>query len=185
MSYSGARRREAGSRAPRSHVAGAPPQDQGGSTSATAHHRTAATPIGTALGGSDESTKVRRAAPPTLPVILCYHKIDPRLELGVTRLSPKRFARQIERLAGRGWSTLTLDELLACARGERAVGARELAITFDDAYRALRTHAFPVLESLGFTAICSVITDYAGKLNRWERKQEVQLMSLSKLIKME
>lgn len=103
-----------------------------------------------------------------LPPILCYHKIEPRLELGVTRLSPRRFARQIERLARAGWKTLTLAEILACVRGERTVGTRELAITFDDGYRGLRDYAFPVLEAHGFSAICSVVTDYAGKLNRWD-----------------
>jgi peptidoglycan/xylan/chitin deacetylase (PgdA/CDA1 family) len=103
-----------------------------------------------------------------VPPVLCYHKIERRWELGVTRISPRRFARQIERLAARGWRTLTLDEVVACARGERAVGERELAIVFDDAYRGLREYAFPVLEAHGFGAICSVITDYAGKLNRWD-----------------
>ena len=47
---------------------------------------------------------------PALPPILCYHKVDPRLELGVTRISPGRFARQVERLARDGWRTLTLAE---------------------------------------------------------------------------
>ena len=36
------------------------------------------------------------------------------------------------------------------------MGPRELAITFDDAYRGLRDHAFPVLEAHGFGAICFV-----------------------------
>lgn len=103
-----------------------------------------------------------------LPSILCYHKVEHRLELGVTRISPRRFARQIERLARKGWKTLTLGEVVACATGERDVGERELAISFDDGYRGLREHAFPVLEAHGFGAICSVITDYAGKLNRWD-----------------
>jgi len=103
-----------------------------------------------------------------LPPILCYHKVEPRLELGVTRISPRRFARQIERLARGGWRTLSLGEVVACARGERPPGARELAIVFDDAYRGLRDHAFPVLAAYGFGAICSVITDYAGRLNRWD-----------------
>lgn len=94
--------------------------------------------------------------------------MEPRHELGVTRLSPIRFARQIERLARAGWRTLTLGEVVACARGVRTVGARELAITFDDAYRGLREHAFPVLAAHGFSATCFVITDYAGKLNRWD-----------------
>jgi peptidoglycan/xylan/chitin deacetylase (PgdA/CDA1 family) len=103
-----------------------------------------------------------------LPPILCYHKIERRRELGVTRLSPRRFARQVERLARAGWRTLTLAELAACARGERVPGPRELALTFDDAYRGLRDHAFPVLAAHGFAATCFVVTDYAGRLNRWD-----------------
>ena len=105
---------------------------------------------------------------PSAPRILCYHKVDRRLELGVTRISPRRFARQIERLARDGWRTLTLDDVVACARGERVVAPREVAITFDDAYRSLREHAFPVLAAHGFTATCFVITGYAGRLNRWD-----------------
>ena len=107
-------------------------------------------------------------ARPVLPHILCYHKIERRLELGVTRLSPRRFARQMERFAAEGWRSLTLDELIASARGERVARPKELAITFDDAYRGLREHAFPVLESLGFSATCFVITEYAGRLNEWD-----------------
>ena len=103
-----------------------------------------------------------------VPPILGYHKIERSLELGVTRLSPRRFARQMHRLAAAGWTTLSLDQVAACVRGERALGAKELAITFDDAYRGLRDHAFPVLEELGFTATCFVITNYAGRLNRWD-----------------
>jgi peptidoglycan/xylan/chitin deacetylase (PgdA/CDA1 family) len=102
------------------------------------------------------------------PRILCYHKIDPRCELGVTRISPRRFARHIERLAAGGWRTLTIDEVTACLRGTRVVAPNEIAITFDDAYRALREHAFPVLEAHGFSATCFVITAYAGRLNRWD-----------------
>lgn len=105
---------------------------------------------------------------PPLPPILCYHKVDRRHELGVTRISPRRFARQIERLAEGGWRTLSLDEVVACARGERVPAPNEVAITFDDSYRALREHAFPVLEAHGFVATCFVITAFAGRLNRWD-----------------
>jgi len=104
----------------------------------------------------------------TLPCILCYHKVDRRVELGVTRLSPRRFARQIERLARTGYTTLTLAELRACLTGVRRPARNEIAITFDDGYRALRDHAFPVLAAHGFTGTCFVVTAYAGKLNRWD-----------------
>jgi len=103
-----------------------------------------------------------------LPPILCYHKVDRRRELGVTGLSPARFTKQIERLASDGWRTLSLDEVDRCIRGHRPIGPRDLVITFDDAYRSLRDHAFPALADVGYTAICAVITDYAGRLNRWD-----------------
>jgi peptidoglycan/xylan/chitin deacetylase (PgdA/CDA1 family) len=104
----------------------------------------------------------------TLPPVLAWHKVERRHELGVTRISPRRFAKQIERLARAGWKTLGLDEVIACAIGERVAAPNELAITFDDGYRGLREHAFPVLEAHGMRATCFVITDYAGKLNRWD-----------------
>ena len=103
-----------------------------------------------------------------LPPVLAWHKVERRHELGVTRISPRRFAKQIERLARAGWKTLTLDQVIACAIDERAPAPNELAITFDDGYRGLREHAFPVLEAHGMRATCFVITDYAGKLNRWD-----------------
>jgi peptidoglycan/xylan/chitin deacetylase (PgdA/CDA1 family) len=104
----------------------------------------------------------------SLPLILCYHKVERRHELGVTRISPRRFARHVERLARAGYRTISLHDVASCARGARPAGEREIAITFDDAYRGLRQHAFPVLAAHGFTASCFVITDYAGRLNRWD-----------------
>ena len=103
-----------------------------------------------------------------LPPVLCYHKIERRRELGVTRLSPRRFATQIASLALDGWRGISFAEFVATLRGERPAGDRELLITFDDAYRGLRDHAFPVLRDVGFGAVCFVITDYAGRLNRWD-----------------
>jgi peptidoglycan/xylan/chitin deacetylase (PgdA/CDA1 family) len=139
----------------------------------------AATAGSGARGGSAREAGAGRRVPkphppapgsrlPPLPLVLCYHKVDPRLELGVTRLSPRRFERQVARLARDGWRALSLDELLACARGTRAAGEREVAITFDDGYRALREHAFPVLADHGFSATCSLVTDHVGRLNRWD-----------------
>jgi peptidoglycan/xylan/chitin deacetylase (PgdA/CDA1 family) len=103
-----------------------------------------------------------------LPPVLCYHKVERRRELGVTRLSPRRFAAQIGALNRAGWKAISLGDFAATVRGERESGDRELLITFDDAYRGLRDHAFPILRDAGFAAACFVITDFAGRLNRWD-----------------
>jgi peptidoglycan/xylan/chitin deacetylase (PgdA/CDA1 family) len=103
-----------------------------------------------------------------IPPVLCYHKVERRRELGVTRLSPRKFAAQMHALARAGWRGISLEEFAACVRGERPTGDRTVLVTFDDAYRGLRDHAFPVLRDVGFSAACFVITDYAGRLNRWD-----------------
>ena len=103
-----------------------------------------------------------------LPPVLCYHKVERRRELGVTRLSPRKFAAQIHALAHAGWRGLTLREFSEVVSGQRTARERELLVTFDDAYRGLRDHAFPVLREAGFGAACFVITDFAGRLNRWD-----------------
>ena len=103
-----------------------------------------------------------------IPTVLCYHKVERRRELGVTRLSPRHFARQMHALAAAGWRGIGVHDFAATIRGGRAAHGREVLITFDDAYRGLRDHAFPVLRDVGFSATCFVITDYAGRLNRWD-----------------
>jgi O-antigen biosynthesis protein len=71
-------------------------------------------------------------------------------------------------MAADGCRTLTFDELAASVRGSRTLSDIDIAITFDDAYRALREHAFPVLQAHGFAATCFVITGFVGRLNRWD-----------------
>lgn len=130
-------------------------------------------PDGGAVLTSSSESRVIAHTPPvsrarSLPLILCYHKIERRHELGVTRLSPRRFARHMHRLARRGYAAIDWEALLDIARGNRPAQPNELVITFDDAYRGLRDHAFPVLEELGWPSLCFVITEYAGRLNRWD-----------------
>ena len=115
------------------------------------------------------------------PPILCYHKVDPRLELGVTRVAPRVFRRQMEALAAAGIRTLGAAELSALFTGEAAApgplsppdpspltSLTSVVLTFDDGYEPLARHAFPVLADLGFRALVFVVTDYVGLDNDWD-----------------
>jgi len=100
-----------------------------------------------------------------MPPILCYHKIDTRLELGFTRLGPAVFRRQMQALAAAGYRTAGSESL---SRPTTHDSRPTVVITFDDAYDALDRHAFPLLADLGFQALVFVITDYAGRENTWD-----------------
>jgi peptidoglycan/xylan/chitin deacetylase (PgdA/CDA1 family) len=99
---------------------------------------------------------------------LCYHRIGGPLELGVTRVSQRVFARQLRWLARTGWRTLTLDEFAARLHGQVAPTARELLVTFDDGYASLADRAYPLLAELGFTATTFLVTDFIGRTNTWD-----------------
>jgi peptidoglycan/xylan/chitin deacetylase (PgdA/CDA1 family) len=123
------------------------------------------------------------------PPILCYHKVDARRELGVTRVAPRVFRRQMEALANAGVRTLgsaDLEHVLAggtlaghaatapapgpsplTPRPSLALGP-SVVLTFDDGYAALAEHAFPVLADLGLKALVFVVTDFVGRDNDWD-----------------
>ena len=105
-----------------------------------------------------------------VPPILCYHKVDTRLELGVTRLGPSLFRRQVATLAALGFRSLGTADLRAhVTGGAHADGtAPTVALTFDDGYAGLERHAFPVLVAHGMRALVFVITDYVGRDNAWD-----------------
>jgi peptidoglycan/xylan/chitin deacetylase (PgdA/CDA1 family) len=102
----------------------------------------------------------------TAPV-LCYHRVGGPLELGVTRVSPASFRRQMTQLARAGWRTLRLEQFAQLWRSSRAI-ARTFLLTFDDGYASLAEFAYPVLAECGFTATTFLITDYVGRTNTWD-----------------
>jgi peptidoglycan/xylan/chitin deacetylase (PgdA/CDA1 family) len=87
-------------------------------------------------------------------LVLCYHAVsdDWPSPLAVT---PDRLERQLAMLVRRGYRGVTF---------ERAVTAppasRTLAVTFDDGYRSVLTHARPILDRLGLPATVFVSTDF-------------------------
>jgi peptidoglycan/xylan/chitin deacetylase (PgdA/CDA1 family) len=110
--------------------------------------------------------------------------VDPRLELGVTRLGPRVFRRQMEALARAGVKTPGSAELGALVTGDGAAEGQggplspphappltsltSVVLTFDDGYQPLTRHAFPVLADLGLRALVFVVTDYVGRDNDWD-----------------
>ena len=103
-----------------------------------------------------------------LPPVLCYHRIDGPLELGVTRVARSVFARQMTALARDGWRTLALADFSAIARSDAAVPEKAFLLTFDDGYASLADEAYPLLAELGFTATTFLITGFIGRVNAWD-----------------
>jgi peptidoglycan/xylan/chitin deacetylase (PgdA/CDA1 family) len=91
--------------------------------------------------------------------VLNYHDIEDRARNPFT-VSPRDFASQIRSVHQAGFSFLdgtTFERLIA---GEApASGTKWALVTFDDGYLSFETHAAPILEDHGASAIVFVHTD--------------------------
>lgn len=118
--------------------------------------------------------------------ILTYHRVaefdesrllDPRL----ISTTPALFARQMEYLASR-YHVVTLEHVIDAVERGTPLPPRATLITFDDAYRDLATHAFPVLKRLRLPATVFVPTAYPDHPDRafWWDRVYCALMSTSR-----
>ena len=94
--------------------------------------------------------------------ILTYHKIDRKFEVGITRIKPEKFEKQIKFLVESGFKFLTLSEARSVSDGNY------IALSFDDAYDGVFKYAYPILKNYGIRATVFVITGYIGGENSWD-----------------
>ena len=92
--------------------------------------------------------------------------VDPRFDLGVTRVTPKQFEKQIAFLVERGYTMQTLSEYLSS--GFPAASEKRVCLTFDDAYESVYTYAFPIMARYELPGTVFIISDYVGQYNTWD-----------------
>lgn len=94
--------------------------------------------------------------------ILVYHMVDDRWSLGVTRVAPRLFAKQVDTLLQHGFRFLTVSDYLA-APIDHAV-----ALTFDDGYESVFHNALPLLIRKRIPATVFINPGYVGQWNTWD-----------------
>jgi peptidoglycan/xylan/chitin deacetylase (PgdA/CDA1 family) len=99
-----------------------------------------------------------------------YHSIGDEASRGFApfAVSPRSFADQMAYLAGAGYTSLTVTQLVDAWSGARgSLPARPVVLTFDDGFTDFQTQALPILEIHGFTATLFVTTAFVGATSRW------------------
>lgn len=89
-------------------------------------------------------------------IVLCYHAVSERWDADLS-VTPSQFEAQISCLLGRGYRGATFSEAVTKRAGEPTV-----AVTFDDGFRSVVEHAFPILAHYGIPATMFVVTDFVG-----------------------
>jgi len=112
---------------------------------------------------------------PAIPVLM-YHSISDDDESGVhpyyrVATSPARFREHMEWLATDGYNAIGLEEAISRTSARRPVG-RAVVVTFDDGLVDFLEHAWPTLESHGFTATMFLPTAFIGHVRRRFKDKE-------------
>ncbi len=107
--------------------------------------------------------------PDSIP-ILCYHSIDGR-DSSVF-MDPRSFAAQMRYMKRKGFTTLSLEEIVNYTRDGTASDGKPIGIVFDDGYKNNYTEAFPVLQEVGFQATIFLAINYCGKVNDWRSQHK-------------
>jgi len=108
--------------------------------------------------------------------VLTYHRIAPLdrevgLDPRLISASPESFESQMQLVAER-FQAVRLADVVAAVRGNRPLPPRAVLITFDDAYRDLPEHAWPILQRFDLPATIFVPTAYATEPDAafwWDR----------------
>jgi peptidoglycan/xylan/chitin deacetylase (PgdA/CDA1 family) len=102
------------------------------------------------MGEMRDSYSEERAPAGDSILILAFHALE---ESGdVLSYPPSLLGEAVERLLGAGWEAVTVRGGADRLRAGSQPGRRLLAISFDDGYRSIWDHGFPVLERLGVPA---------------------------------
>ncbi len=91
----------------------------------------------------------------------CYHQVEP-VAASKFSLSVAKFRQQLEYLHQRGYKGLNSDELLQALATDTPFVEKAVVITFDDGYRTVYDHAFPIMKALGFKGIVCIYPSFYG-----------------------
>jgi peptidoglycan/xylan/chitin deacetylase (PgdA/CDA1 family) len=104
----------------------------------------------------------------SIPVLM-YHEVSPNPQPSFRRytVTVRQFAWQMRWLAGCGYQTIDMDDLVRARLGQGTLPKRPVLITFDDGFQGCVDHAVPVLRAHKFTAIFYLVTGLMGETSRW------------------
>lgn len=103
-----------------------------------------------------------------LPIIMYHSIVDNRAKAGDYVITPAVLEADFLYLAENGYEAISIVELVAFAKGEGALPAKPVLITFDDGHYNNYSYALPLLEKYDLRAVVSVVgsfTDAASALN--------------------
>lgn len=116
-------------------------------------------------------------------LIVGYHRVVDDFEREAQRSAPaslistQTFLRQLDAAAAAGYEFATMNDAVDVITRRRSAKKDLIVITFDDGYRDVYRHAYPILKSLGIPAILYLPAAMIGTARRYDHDQLFHVVS--------
>ena len=107
------------------------------------------------------------ATEPTEPApfhVLAYHDVRDTVRDDFDRdqyaISTRNLIDHFTWLKVHGFSPVSIDDLIAAERGIRPLPDKAVLLTFDDGFKSVYTHVYPLLELFDYPAVVNVVTEW-------------------------
>ena len=108
-----------------------------------------------------------------------YHRFG--YEQSSLFVTPENFARQLAYIKSKGYTVISLDELVKGIKNKRRFKHKAVVITIDDGYKDNYIYAYPTLKKYGFPATLFIIANFIGKNRDFMTWEEIKAMSESNI----
>lgn len=108
----------------------------------------------------------------SIPILMYHHVAD---ESGWLYVRKDYFLGQMDFLAQKGYTPVTLPEVVESLQTGKPLPPKPIVLTFDDGYRDFYENAYPILKSHNFKATIFVISQHIGgsAYLSWAQLQEM------------
>jgi biofilm PGA synthesis lipoprotein PgaB len=96
--------------------------------------------------------------------VLAYHDVRDSVRDDFDRdqyaISTRNLIDHFTWLKVHGFTPVSIDDLIAAERGVRPLPDKAVLLTFDDGFKSVYTHVYPLLELFDYPAIVSIVTEW-------------------------
>ena len=109
--------------------------------------------------------------------VLSYHDVvsDKTHGTGVMAISVAELTAQFAWMKEHGYQPVSIDDLLAAQQGKRPLPEKPVVLTFDDGYRSVYTHVYPLLRLYNYPAVIALVGKWmdtgAGGVVRYDNEE--------------
>ncbi len=97
-------------------------------------------------------------------LILQYHKVTNKFELGGTRTTGRQFRKHVKAIRELGDRQLELEDLYS----PHIIDTPSVLFTFDDGFECVYFNAFPILTEFGYRGAVFPVVGFIGRANDWD-----------------